>query len=91
MKAKLAMSSCLFEKIKKNSKTKAGILCMNNPINICQKLFPDSNTSKENDIRKQTNTIPKIFGNLSIIFPPFLTISKIIQSYYKDSEESKSI
>lgn len=44
------------------SKMSAGILCMNNPKTICQKLNPGEKTSNENIAKKQMNNIDKILG-----------------------------
>lgn len=50
------------DKINMTTKINDGILCINNPSNISQKLDAESNTSNENIARNNTNIIIIILG-----------------------------
>jgi len=39
-----------------------GMLCINNPVSICQAFNPGSNTSSENKARKHINSMERILG-----------------------------
>ena len=62
------------------NKINTGILCINNPNNIWEKLNPGSKTSKENIAKNNRNIIDKILGvqytNLMVFF--FIFILNII-------------
>jgi hypothetical protein len=55
------------------NKTNVGILCINNPMSICQKLNLEEKTSNDINAKKNINIIDKILGvqytNLLIFFP----------------------
>jgi hypothetical protein len=65
---------------KTTSNINAGILCMNNPTDICQKLNPGEITSNESSAKKHINIIDKILGvqyiNLLIFFPILIYLTK---------------
>jgi len=58
--------------IKTTNKIITGILCMNNPINVCQKLNSEEKTSNDINAKNNMNIIDKILGvqyiNLLIFF-----------------------
>lgn len=64
--------SCFHDIIKTIDKIMDGILCINKPINVCQKFNPESKISKENSAKNKINMIDKILGaqyiNLFVYF-----------------------
>lgn len=54
----------IFQKnIKEINKIKAGRLCINRPLIICQKVNPTTKTSREKTIKNKTKIMPKILGD----------------------------
>jgi hypothetical protein len=54
--------SCFQDINKTTNKIKTGILCINKPTAICQKLNSGEMTSKENNAKKHKKTIDRILG-----------------------------
>jgi len=72
--------SC-FQDIKRiTNKINTGILCINNPTTICQKLNSGEITSNENNAKKQIKIIDRILGvqyiNLFIFFSIYFILPK---------------
>ena len=65
------------------NKTSAGILCINNPTAICQKLNSGEITSNENNAKKHINIMDRILGvqyKLLLIFIGLFFTSTFIAS-----------